>query len=607
MNNSTIAFRNSLTMWLTRTAMWLTRTAIRRSKLASNKAIAFKSQGGQCPPYNSVCPRELSFRPTLFSLLTQKRQPEGLPELCWYAFCGLAFRPTLFSSSNKKHQPEGRPTIKNADLFFNMSRACSRQKHAGMTAPTKAASRFVMVLVFGLASFNAHAQTMSYEQVLQQVVDNYPSLQTTAMAVERARLESVRVESQLGWQLNAAAGMQHDMSQVYGTTVDRMNLNGNMSRLLESGDTLGFLANVNREDAEITFPGAPNPSLNTHVGVNYRMPLQEGADNTSLVQSRQQAEVAVAQATADRRSVYDQIAAQLIDLYTNAAAIRARIDNTQQSIQRGQRLLKYNEDRAKLGIAEEKDLLQARAQLRGREAELSALEMQWQAQRINLNRLMGRDINADLQLQTEKAGDINQNAEELMQQATQHSPSMAAIQARLKQADTAIELSRDKRKDKLDLVLSAGYKRLDGSGVTGDINAGEPVGGVQLEYARGLDLSGYDAELQQAQLTRSAALQDQKQVLQDLQYNIAGVQAEINAGIAALKAYEISAASEQAKLKEATQRYRQGRNDTDQLIQFEAQLSTAELNTDLQAVELQRRAQRLRLIVGDIWKTVRVE
>ena len=321
---------------------------------------------------------------------------------------------------------------------------------------------FAMLWLFILTGFNASAQTMSYEQVLQQVVNNYPSLQTTTIAVERARLESVRVESQLGWQLNAAAGAQHDMTLPFGSPTDRINVSGNVSRMLESGDTLGFLADINRDDADRSFPGAPNPALSTNVGVNYRMPLQQGADNTSLVQSRLQAEVAVAQANAERRNVYDQIAAQVIDLYINAVVINARMENTRQAIQRSQRLLKYNQGRAGLGIAEDKDLLQVRAQLRSREAELTGLDMQWQAQRINLNRLMGRDVDATLQLQRATDTAITQSSDDMLQQATQHSPDMSAIHVRLQQADTALAISRDKRKDKLDLVLNAGYKTLSG-------------------------------------------------------------------------------------------------------------------------------------------------
>ncbi|MDQ1362822.1 MAG: hypothetical protein QG652_682 [Pseudomonadota bacterium] len=410
MNNINIRFRKILTMWSTR-------TATRRDKSASKRANAFISE------------------PLIKSGRVDKRSaPTRI-----IVGCATLIRPTfIFNQSFLSVYLR-----LFADFLLKLSRA--------WPTPAKIAlpSAGLAVAVLAFSTFNIHAQTMSYEQMLQQVVDNYPSLQTTAIAVERARLESVRVESQLGWQLNAAAGVQHDMSATFGTPTDTINLNGNVSRMLESGDTLGFVGNINRVDADSSFPGSPNPALSTHVGANYRMPLQKGADNTSLVQNRLQAEVAVAQANADRRNVYDQIASQLIDLYNNAAATRARIENTRQAIQRSQRLLKYNEDRALLGIAEDKDLLQVRAQLRSREAELTGLEMQWQAQRINLNRLMGRDANADLlivvNVQTESGNGVNRIADELLQQATQYSPAISAVQVRLKQADTAIELSRDKR------------------------------------------------------------------------------------------------------------------------------------------------------------------
>jgi outer membrane protein TolC len=463
---------------------------------------------------------------------------------------------------------------------------------------------FILLSVFSVGA--VQSQTLTFDQVLQRVVDQYPSLQSASIAVERARQESIRVESQLGWQLAAQATVQHDMSAQFGTTVDSMRLSGNMSRVLESGDTLTWLASMNRDDAETSFPGAANPALSTHLGVNYRMPLAKGADNTSLTQSREQAQVSVLQSEAEKRAVYDQIASQLVDVYANAVATRARMDNTARAIERSQRLQRYIQSRSNLGIAEEKDVLQVNAQLKGREAELAALRMQWRAQLINLNRLMGMDANTEWQPVVDDVAMPLPAHTDLMQQSTQHSPSLAVIQARLRLADSALALSRDKRRDKLDLILFAGNKTLSGDSTPSDVDASEIVGGVTLEYARGLDLSGYDAELYQAQLQRSAAMQDQKQIMQDLDYNLNGVLAELESGQQALQAYASSYESEKKKLDEAEQRYRRGRTDTDQLIQFEAQLSQAELSRDLQRVELARRAQRLRLFSGSLWQTVKI-
>ena len=71
-----------------------------------------------------------------------------------------------------------------------------------------------------------------------------------------------------------------------------------------------------------------------------------------------------------------------------------------------------------------------------------------------------------------------------------------------------------------------------------------------------------------------------------------------------MKAYALSVTSEQKKLQDAEKRYRQGRTDTDQLIQFEAQLSAAELNLELQRIELLGVEQKLRLLTGQLWDNI---
>ena len=49
----------------------------------------------------------------------------------------------------------------------------------------------------------AEPEGLSLEQVLQQVLDTYPSLRIAALQVERARLESARAAGQLSWTLGA--------------------------------------------------------------------------------------------------------------------------------------------------------------------------------------------------------------------------------------------------------------------------------------------------------------------------------------------------------------------------------------------------------------------
>ncbi len=119
----------------------------------------------------------------------------------------------------------------------------------------------------------AHAERLSLEQVIQKVVDHYPSIKTAAMQLEQARQENKRIESQLGWQLSAQAGVRHELSLI-GSPVDTLQLGGGLSRLLESGDSMSLNAAVAHDDADTAFATLPNPSTSTSIDFNYRMPLQ---------------------------------------------------------------------------------------------------------------------------------------------------------------------------------------------------------------------------------------------------------------------------------------------------------------------------------------------
>lgn len=466
--------------------------------------------------------------------------------------------------------------------------------------------RVLLVMLAGYGfSGPALAENMNSEQVLQRVMDHYPSLKTAALQVQRARQEVARVESQLGWQLGAGGGFKHDLNFI-GTPSDTVDVSGSLSRSLANGGTLSFNAGITRDDADATLsPTLPNPSTSTDVNVNYRHRLQRGSGNPGYEQGKLSAEAGILLADADTRSLYDQVAGQVLEIFYAAASTRARIDNLHKAIKRSQRLHRYIRDRANLGVSEDKDLLQVAAQLAGREAELKGLEVAWQQQKIALNRLMGRDWDAEINplLKT----DITlpqQSYDELLQQVEAYNPGLKTVQAQLKLADAAIMTRRDARQDNLDLVMYLGNRSIDGDTQVGSYDTSEVVGGIRLEFAQSKDKSGVDAELYQAQLDRNIALQNQIQILEDIKYNVSSLLAEIKTARLAVDAYLQSVKSENAKLNEAERRYRAGRTDTDQLIQFEAELAGAELAYELQRIELAHRDVNLDLLRGTIWKDI---
>jgi outer membrane protein TolC len=186
----------------------------------------------------------------------------------------------------------------------------------------------------------------------------------------------------------------------------------------------------------------------------------------------------------------------------------------------------------------------------------------------------------------------------MFDEASQHSPDLVTVNSALAIAETVIKNKRNNRKDTVDLVGFLGNKLSTGSSET----LSEPVVGIRVEYQNNMDKSGQDAELSQAFLDRSIALQRREEIKEIIQYQIASLMAEINVSKAAYDAAQISVDSEKAKLADAEERYRKGRIEIDRLIQFESELNDSRLLLDIRQVELERRQYRLALLRGIIWQ-----
>ena len=313
---------------------------------------------------------------------------------------------------------------------------------------------------------------------------------------------------------------------------------------------------------------------------------------------------AVSIAQSEKTALYDALAAQVIELYLAAATTQARIKNTQKTIDRGLRLKDYISKEFKLGLSEEKDILQVDARLATNRADKQSLDVLWKKQVIALNRLMNQSWENKFSPHLKFVSHKNREFDVVYAQAEKQNSVLKQIEARLLIADSAIRLSRDKRQDELDLVMFLGNESNQGDTASGDFNESQVVGGVSLEFRRGLDKSGLNAELRQAHYDRELVLQDKKLVQQNLHYDVASVLTEVESAELAVKAFKKSVNAEHKKLTEATKRYKDGRIETDRIIDFESQLAKAELSYELQKVELARRYYQLDLLRGAIWETV---
>lgn len=449
------------------------------------------------------------------------------------------------------------------------------------------------------------AAALNLTQMLQQIVDYYPSLESAALQVRRARQTTTVLESRLGWQIGAQAGVSKDLS-LFGSPITTMTATGQLNRQLTDGDSMSFSARLNRDDADATLPTLPNPSLSSSLELQYRKPLQLGKGNVALQADLQRAESTVTRLQAGQRLAYDQIAEQLIDLYAAMLTTQQRIATTRQTIAHSQRLHQFIVDRVDFGIAEAKDRLQTEAQLSSLKARLQALEVLKTRQLINLNRLLGRPWSAPLTLAAVVNKTLTVSADELIHEASEHSPELQINDAELKQADAEIQRQLDSNRDQLDLVFSVGQRGLNGDSAAGAFNQNELVGGVQVEFGRAASSSANDTALYQARLQRDIVLQDRKQISADLRYSVATLLADLRGIQASIDAYRRNVDDEHAKLDEAEKRYRNGRITIDQVIQFENETAASELELALQRIDYQRSYDRLRLLRGALWRSVHV-
>jgi len=445
---------------------------------------------------------------------------------------------------------------------------------------------------------------LALDAALDEALATYAPLRSARLRAERARYDLQRVESQLGWEFAASAGARRDLS-LASTPADTVAGSAGINRALASGGKVTVEAGVDRVDNGFSLgPDLPDPATTARFDLAVRTPLLRGEGNPAYTQGLTAATARFDQADAEWRALRDDLAERVLDLYFAAALTRAQISTTTAALDRARRLQTFITDNARLGLSEQKDQLAAAAQVKARQADLDSLQVRWTEQRTALNRLLGRNWNAEFSPHVDAPAVAPDSLERLDERAQAASPALRRARARLNEAQAAIELKRDAQRDALDLVYSAGARQRGGDSGNGEFQRSELVGGVAFEYRRSLDRRGVDAELAQALLDRDAALQDIRAASEDARYQAASLRDQIEAGGAARSGLQERLRAERAKLDEAVERYRDGRTDTARLIDIESDLRAAELALSEQDISLARARARLQVLTGDTWRRI---
>ena len=456
--------------------------------------------------------------------------------------------------------------------------------------------------VFVTAPVLAEKNTgLTIYQVMQRVLDRYPSLKISEMEVAQAAEQRQQVESSLGWILTGAVGATHDLTG-FGTPSDRLDFRGSIDRQLQSGATLSLGGSYRYEDSSFAFDPLPNPAHTTRLDISYRLPLAKGEGNPLYTEGIISADASHDLAKANQLLTHITLAEKVKDLFYSSVFTLARIKNAKQDVHRARQLNVYIKKNVKLGLLDTKDQLQATAQLDAKLADLSTIKLIWIQQQNSLNRLMLEDWGKVTQpILTSSENANNYDIHNLIQKTEKYHPAVIISKADLEIAESRINSARDNKRDSLDFVVSVGSRTSNGNNSAGNVSEQDFASAVSLEYRHLFDNKGVSSKHKQALIGKNIALQNIKKTSDDIRYTVSGLVTEIKTAKIAVKAMHKKLKSESLKLDEVVHRFRSGRADTEQLIKFQNVYSLAELTYQNQKIELNNRIIALQIFTGEFW------
>lgn len=283
-------------------------------------------------------------------------------------------------------------------------------------------------------------------QVMQRVLDRYPTLKIAEIEVEQAAQQRRKIESSLGWILNSAVAVTHDLTGL-GTPSDRLDISSSIARQLKSGATLSLSGGYRYEDSSLSFsPALPNPAHTTRLDLSYRLPLLQGEGNPEYISGLVSADAGFDLAKANNLLMRIALTEKVKELFYASVLTLAKIENAEQSVQQARKLSLFIKKNVKLGLSEKKDSLQAKAQLHSKLAELSAIRLQWRGLQNSLNRLMLEKWLKGFEPALLSNKSQNFKVSELIEKTKSYHPAIKLSQAKLAIAESKINSSRDEKK-----------------------------------------------------------------------------------------------------------------------------------------------------------------
>ena len=459
----------------------------------------------------------------------------------------------------------------------------------------------VLGLIVLAYSFNVHAgvQQYSLEQFITESISKFSDLKIAQFNVNRLAYDLDKAASQLGWVLTASGGYSRKASS-FGIQSDAVDLDVGGRRLLESGHSISLSGKHEYNDSEqLLFGSTPNPSDTTNLSLGYRIPLLKGEGNKAYLFSIEKAKIEKQIALLSKNKVREDLTLKLIDIFYAVSILDARLNTSKKSLIRTKKLRHYIKNNINLGLLEKGEILQIDSQIFDLKLEQQRILDLKEQQAISINHFLEKPYNTNVEFVHESIGmDMLADDELVINNVINHNFDIKISKLQLGLLDTALSLSRDNEKSKLDLVMSVGAQRYAGTGATGSVDDIDATGMLRLEYENALDKRTFSSERLQIQIDRQTNIEEQYRLNKDVEYEILGLMRNIDKLKKIVDLSKARNSNENNKYVDILKRYKNGRSETNTVIQFDNERIRSELDYDTERFELDKRLKILQLKQG---------
>lgn len=458
------------------------------------------------------------------------------------------------------------------------------------------------------------AAELTLSDVLQRTLAQHPDLSLSHIGTAMAETDAMRIEGMLDPQVKGAIGYSDEKtpttSPFAATRTNISRLSGSITKPLQDGSSLTGMLNYNR--AELTYPSSVpptfqstlNPAYQNQIDLIYRYPLMRGHGNPAYHQSALATENDIAGTRWQTEMIREQLAEQAISRFYQMAANEISLKLAHDAVRRAERLLEYQKMREQFGLIERAEALQAEALLATRKMELAQAAATLQLSRTALNRLMleapGNDITVSTDLYDTRIH-TPPPLEALMMEATTKRPVFKMLDAQLAANSARLIAAQDTHDAQVDLVGQLGTRALTstaGKAVGNGLNLNDRFASVSIELSDTIGGNTTRAAIRRAELARQKARIEKEQAMEVLQTTLADLHTQLQTSLLTIDAAEKRATAEKRKFDAEIKRYREGRSNTANIVQFEGELRSAELQAMLQHITAMMAKSRLDLARG---------